>query len=111
MLKIHHQDSPAQNYSHHLDVIYCSHLGFLYKSASLGFSSFSIFEFPIIHFVCPQILHKPLFSNALGNMQCPQEHLKTIVYAKFGGQTNCIMGNSKIGNAKIYKFDFRIRGL
>ena len=37
----------------------------------------------------PQILHKrlikPLFSNALGNMQCPQEHLKTIVYAKFGG--------------------------
>ena len=46
----------------------------------------------------PQILHKPLFSNALGNMQCPQEHLKTIVYAKFGGQTKCIMGNSKIEN-------------
>ena len=41
-------------------------------------------------------MHKPLFSNALGNMQCPQEHLKTIVYAKFGGQTKCIMGNSKI---------------
>ena len=34
----------------------------------------------------------------LGNMQCPQEHLKTIVYAKFGGQTKCIMGNSKIEN-------------
>ena len=31
-------------------------------------------------------------------MQCPQEHLKTIVYAKFGGQTKCIMGNSKIEN-------------
>ena len=49
----------------------------------------------------PQILHKPLFSNALGNMQCPQEHLKTIVYAKFGGQTKCIMGNSKIENGQI----------
>ena len=44
-------------------------------------------------------MHKPLFSNALGNMQCPQEHLKTIVYAKFGGQTKCIMGNSKIENS------------
>ena len=31
-------------------------------------------------------------------MQCPQEHLKTIVYAKFGGQTKCIMRNSKIEN-------------
>ena len=31
-------------------------------------------------------------------MQCPQEHLKTIVYAKFEGQTKCIMGNSKIEN-------------
>ena len=46
----------------------------------------------------PKILHKPLFSNALGHMQCPQEHLITIVYAKFGGQTRCIMGNSKIEN-------------
>ena len=43
-----------------------------------------------------QILHKLLLSNTLGNMQCPQEHLKTIVYAKFGGQTKCIMGHSKI---------------
>ena len=25
-------------------------------------------------------------------------HLKTIVYAKFGGQTKCIIGNSKIEN-------------
>ena len=31
-------------------------------------------------------------------MQYSQEHLKTIVYAKFGGQTECIMGNSKIEN-------------
>ena len=43
-------------------------------------------------------MHKPLFSNALGNMQCPQEHLKTIVYAKFRGQTKCIMVNLKIEN-------------
>ena len=31
-------------------------------------------------------------------MQYSQEHLKTMVYAKFGGQTECIMGNWKIGN-------------
>ena len=31
-------------------------------------------------------------------MQYSQEHLKTMVYAKFGGQTECIMGNSKIVN-------------
>ena len=29
-------------------------------------------------------------------MQYSQEHLKTMVYAKFGGQTECIMENSKI---------------
>ena len=29
-------------------------------------------------------------------MQYSQEHLKTMVYAKFGGQTECIMGNWKI---------------
>ena len=31
-------------------------------------------------------------------MQYSQEHLKTMVYANFGGQTECIMGNSKIEN-------------
>ena len=31
-------------------------------------------------------------------MQYSQEHLKTMVYAKFGGQTDCIMGNWKIEN-------------
>ena len=35
-------------------------------------------------------------------MQYSQEHLKTMVYAEFGGQTECIMGNSKIEN-KEYK--------
>ena len=32
-------------------------------------------------------------------MQYSQEHLKTMVYAKFGGKTECIMGNWKIENA------------
>ena len=31
-------------------------------------------------------------------MQYSQEHLKTMVYAKFGGETECIMGNWKIEN-------------
>ena len=33
-------------------------------------------------------------------MQYSQEHLKTMVYAEFGGQTECIMGNWKIENKK-----------
>ena len=35
-------------------------------------------------------------------MQYSQEHLKTMVYAEFGGQTECIMGNWKIEN---YRFE------
>ena len=35
-------------------------------------------------------------------MQYSQEHLKTMVYAEFGGQTECIMGNSKIENTSFY---------
>ena len=34
-------------------------------------------------------------------MQYSQEHLKTMVYAKFGGQTECIMGNWKIENSVV----------
>ena len=64
---------------------------------------FSIFQFPIIHSVCPpQILHKPLFLNAPGSIAFSQEHFKTISYAKFGGQTECIMGNWKIVNIVRY---------
>ena len=33
-------------------------------------------------------------------MQYSQEHLKTMVYAEFGGQTECIMGNWKIENLR-----------
>ena len=62
---------------------------------------FSIFEFPITYFVCSPNLHKLLFSNALGDTAYSQEHLKRMVYAKFGGQTKCIMGNSKIENYQL----------
>ena len=37
-------------------------------------------------------------------MHYSQEHLKTMVYAKFGGQTECIMGNWKIEN--MFNFAF-----
>ena len=37
-------------------------------------------------------------SHVLGNMQSSQEHFKIIAYAKSGGQTECIMGDSKIEN-------------
>ena len=36
-------------------------------------------------------------------MQYSQEHLKTMVYAVFGGQTECIMGNWKIANKFLVK--------
>ena len=48
------------------------------------------------------MLHKPLISNALGNMQCPQEHLETVVSAKFGGQTKCAMANAKIESWRFF---------
>ena len=35
-------------------------------------------------------------------MQYSQEHLKTMVYAEFGGQTECIMGNWKIENIILF---------
>ena len=34
-------------------------------------------------------------------MHYSQEHLKTMVYAKFRGQTECIMGNWKIENSTL----------
>ena len=57
----------------------------------------------------PQILHKLLFSNALGDTAYSQEHLKTMVYAKFVGQTKCIMGNSKIENLARKSGNFGLR--
>ena len=59
----------------------------------------AILYFPIAHnTLClppPQILHKALFLNAPGSIEFSQEHFKTISYAIFGGQTECIMGNWK----------------
>ena len=43
-------------------------------------------------------------------MQYSQEHLKTMVYAKFGGQTECIMGNWKIENIRNSGFQ-NLKGL
>ena len=40
-------------------------------------------------------------------MQYSQEHLKTMVYAEFGGQTECIMGNWKIENKKNHQHQFK----
>ena len=39
-------------------------------------------------------------------MQYSQEHFKTMVYAEFGGQTECIMGNSKIDGLLLSMIDF-----
>ena len=55
----------------------------------------------------PQILHKQLLWNALGRCAYSQEYFTTIVYAKPGGQTECIMGNWKIEN-KFYQFNYYI---
>ena len=74
-----------------------SHIEIL-EETEVKLSAFSIFEFPIYTLLAPQILHKPLFLNAPGSIAFSQEHFKTISYAKFGGQTECIMGNSKIVN-------------
>ena len=41
-------------------------------------------------------------------MQYSQEHLETMVYVKFGGQTQCIIGNSKIENLFLYRVDLVI---
>ena len=54
-----------------------------------------IHYFSIVHnALCfaPQSLHKLLLWNTLGRSAYSQEHSATIVYANFGGQTECIMG-------------------
>ena len=66
-------------------------------------------EYPTNHLYFLGILYFPIAYNTpclpkfcinycFGNMQSSQENSKTIVYAKFGGQTRCIMGNWKIEN-------------
>ena len=83
----------------------------------LGFGQVDIFTLsiiiitPCLHTPSPPPPHKYTYLpppklasfdvfkiNALGNMQFSQEHLKTTVYAKFGDQAVCIMGDSKVEN-------------
>ena len=47
-----------------------------------------------------QILHTLLFSNPLGRTVYFQKDMKTIPYAKFAGQTECIMEDSKVVSGK-----------
>ena len=47
------------------------------------------------HLFALQILHKLLFSNALGNIECLQEHLKTTLPAKFGGKESVLWSFGK----------------
>ena len=54
----------------------------------------------------PPTLHKLLSSNALGKIQYSPEHLKTMVYAKFGRQTECIVGDLKVENSYFLKLKF-----
>ena len=75
------------------------------------------FEKSRFHFI---ILYFPIAHNALclppkfcgnycfGNVQSSQENLKTIVYAKFGGQTKCIVGNWKIENMAMSHKDWEL---
>jgi len=44
--------------------------------------------------------HKTV-AKETGNMQTSQEHFTTIVFAKFGGQIQWIMGNWKIENCLV----------
>ena len=63
-----------------------------------------ILYFPIAHnTLC--LPPKFCMNYCFGNMQFSQENLKTIVYAKCGGQTKCIMGNWKIENAHFWNKD------
>ena len=58
----------------------------------------------LLHSAChpppPQILRRPLFSNPLGRIVYSQKDMKTIPYATFGRQTECIIGDSKIASGK-----------
>ena len=61
----------------------------------------------LLHSACPppppphlQILHTLLFSNPLGRTVYFQKDMKTIPYAKFAGQTECIMEDSKVVSGK-----------
>ena len=62
------------------------------KCIPVHISIFTIFQLSIMHSVCPKLL----LWNTPGRSAYFQEHSATTVYAKFGGQTECIIGNWKI---------------
>ena len=63
------------------------------------FSVFESLQYTSFVYSFLQNLHRPLFSNSLWNMQCPQKHLKAILKGKcLGEQTKKIMGNLEIAN-------------
>ena len=61
----------------------------------------SIFQFPIMHKVCPpqaKFCINYCCQILLGKCGASKRHFTTIVYSKFGGQTECIMGNWETEN-------------
>ena len=72
------------------------------KNSSGPVTTFSIFQFPIMHSVCPPNFARTIVAECSWEYADSEtlEYFTTIVYAKFGGQTECIMDNYwKIVNA------------
>jgi len=72
------------------------------SECDLFYQSILYFQLPIIHSVCPQIFHKPLFLNALGSSAYSQKHFTTIYFFCGGGGGGVgggwVMRNCKVGN-------------
>ena len=95
--KVHQSNCLHKGYNHHQPLF----------TGTFGTTQFSIFASPTLHSVCPRKFCIQLLSYCLQILlgKCStlmQEHLKTNVYAKFGVQTECIMGDSKIVNAQLH---------
>ena len=69
-------------------------------SCSLWSVIFLCLSYVYCTLLAPQILHRLLFSNPLGRTVYSQKDINTIPYAKFAGQTECIMWDSKIVSGK-----------
>ena len=86
--------SPSQVYPYHLICSTHEPLWGTVRIKCLAREHNTILYFLFSTLFAPQILHKLLLWNALGR----SAYFTTIVYAKLGGQTECIMGNWKIEN-------------
>ena len=78
----------------------CASHGYALIGVLFSLDLSSLFECPVIHFVC-QNLREPVFSDAVGDTAYSQELLKTIVYAKCGGQTKYQELKGKYGREKV----------